>query len=461
MKKQSLNKKRIVHILLGTVGVMLAAVCVGYLASLMMVSSSEEDVSYSREEMEELASSVTTLKITFVSFEKVWDMAMEELIADFEEDNPDIVIEYEIYNETGLYEDVVNKLYARGELGDIVELTDPLTYVQTGLLTTIPEDVKELSSTPFMFDGEVYGVGSVAYTTGILYNKAIFEKYGLEVPETYADFINICETLSQNGVTPLVVGGASRWHLAYFINYFYSTMVRSTNRAWMEGLSPERDTSRWDDAEIISMLTTMQELFSSGYVDGTWYNTTDTMATEYMAAGEAAMLFSSSMTMSDIKTRNSDTEVGWFFLPDDEGNDVVDYLWHGCFCMTQDCAASEAKMEAAERFLEYFYSSGVYEDFYNRVGGMPLVTRRTEVPNTIVYDEVYAGKSWVMARNQDLTNATLPQDFRSYLFQEIRRSLMENLSAEETAQRIQNKWESIREEHVYEEHIFEDENLGN
>lgn len=118
-------------------------------------------------------------------------------------------------------------------------------------------------------------------------------------------------------------------------------------------------------------------------------------------------------------------------------------------------------MEAAERFLEYFYSSGVYEDFYNRVGGMPLVTRRTEVPNTIVYDEVYAGKSWVMARNQDLTNATLPQDFRSYLFQEIRRSLMENLSAEETAQRIQNKWESIREEHVYEEHIFEDENLGN
>ena len=47
----------------------------------------------------------------------------------------------------------------------------------------------------FTYDGEVYAIPSqIAYCT-MFYNQDIFEQYDLEVPQTYEDFLNICETL--------------------------------------------------------------------------------------------------------------------------------------------------------------------------------------------------------------------------------------------------------------------------
>ena len=37
------------------------------------------------------------------------------------------------------------------------------------------------------------------------YNKAIFDKYGLEVPTTYDEYVQVCDTLKENGVTPVAL----------------------------------------------------------------------------------------------------------------------------------------------------------------------------------------------------------------------------------------------------------------
>ena len=40
-----------------------------------------------------------------------------------------------------------------------------------------------------------------------VYNKAIFEEYGLEPPETWDELLAVCETLQSNGVQPLGISG--------------------------------------------------------------------------------------------------------------------------------------------------------------------------------------------------------------------------------------------------------------
>jgi raffinose/stachyose/melibiose transport system substrate-binding protein len=78
----------------------------------------------------------------------------------------------------------------------------------------------DLSSMPFMkaytpsvldaikFNGKNYTVPTgLSYYTGAYYNKAIFAKYGLSVPTTWAQFVTVCKTLERHGVTPIGLGG--------------------------------------------------------------------------------------------------------------------------------------------------------------------------------------------------------------------------------------------------------------
>ena len=55
---------------------------------------------------------------------------------------------------------------------------------------------------PLTYDGEVYAIPTQQSTAIMYYNKAIFDKYGLEVPTTYDEYVQVCDTLKENGVTP-------------------------------------------------------------------------------------------------------------------------------------------------------------------------------------------------------------------------------------------------------------------
>ena len=43
------------------------------------------------------------------------------------------------------------------------------------------------------------------------YNKEIFEQYNLTPPTTMDEWLNVCKTLKDNGITPISVDGVDRW----------------------------------------------------------------------------------------------------------------------------------------------------------------------------------------------------------------------------------------------------------
>ena len=62
---------------------------------------------------------------------------------------------------------------------------------------------------PLTYDGEVYAIPTQQSTAIMYYNKAIFDKYGLEVPTTYDEYVQVCDTLKENGVTPVALASAA------------------------------------------------------------------------------------------------------------------------------------------------------------------------------------------------------------------------------------------------------------
>lgn len=78
-------------------------------------------------------------------------------------------------------------------------------------------------------EGNVYGIPSYGWFSGLWYNKDIFQENGItELPKTFDELVAVCDTLSENGVQPLGFGladGDQGMHslMGYLENTFYET----------------------------------------------------------------------------------------------------------------------------------------------------------------------------------------------------------------------------------------------
>ena len=63
----------------------------------------------------------------------------------------------------------------------------------------------------FTFNGTTYGFPITAEYWVVWYNKEVFKNYGLTAPDTWDEFIEVCETLKSNDVTPMMSTVEGRW----------------------------------------------------------------------------------------------------------------------------------------------------------------------------------------------------------------------------------------------------------
>src|SRR5699024_11643017 len=93
------------------------------------------------------------------------------------------------------------------------------SYINAGKLAPMPEEVTSLlqddAYAAFEEDGNVYTVPSTANNgeigLNIIYDKDYFEENGLEVPETYDDFIDLMDDIQANGDVPLATAAGEVW----------------------------------------------------------------------------------------------------------------------------------------------------------------------------------------------------------------------------------------------------------
>ncbi|MBR5490709.1 MAG: carbohydrate ABC transporter substrate-binding protein [Oscillospiraceae bacterium] len=330
----------------------------------------------------------TTIELVFPYQNSQWTSCIEDIITSFEAARPDIDIKYEILYEDTVYEDILSKKTARNELGDIVQLKEPYAWAETGLIAPLPFRFGESVDFVCSVDDEIYAVCALGSTTGIVYNKAIFDSLGLTPPSTYNEFLKICSVLRSKGITPLGVGGKDLWHLEYWLNHFLRADVLSAEPDFLALCSSgERD---WSDPLICNMLRHMNELFALGYVDPQWANTTDSSLAYKMSEGEVAMVFSGPWLASSALALENSMDLGWFYVPNTDGNAIAGESLDVFWAVTAQCAQNSAKKEAAIAFLDHFYSEGAYENLCTEMGSFSTLRdpQRSATPDEGILAEV-------------------------------------------------------------------------
>ncbi|MCD7058782.1 ABC transporter substrate-binding protein [Pelagibacterium xiamenense] len=167
--------------------------------------------------------------------------ALDQIIANFEAEHPDIAIEQivfddDLYSGTGLITQLqsssVPDIYFQwagypvlrdADAGYAMNLSDALA--EDGWKDSFLESVwTEGAGT--LVDGEAYMVPmSIDLTNTIWYNTAMFAEHGLEPPATWDEFIALIETLAAAGETPVIEGNSELWPLGNWASHIASRVV--------------------------------------------------------------------------------------------------------------------------------------------------------------------------------------------------------------------------------------------
>lgn len=122
----------------------------------------------------------------------------------------------------------------------VAERMEDLTFLfeEEGWFDTFPEGLIDLLS----YEGGVYSVPVNIHRSNVMwYNPAKLAEWGIEAPATWDDFLAVCPTIQEAGVTPLVVGEA------WTVNHLWESVALSVlgadgwNAFWAGELDPTGD----------------------------------------------------------------------------------------------------------------------------------------------------------------------------------------------------------------------------
>ena len=130
-------------------------------------------------------------------------------------------------------------------------------------------------------DGKQYSLPIRTCVNFMLYNTEIFEQYNLEVPTTWDEFMDVCETLKSNGVTPIAMGDGEQWAAAHYIAALNVQLVPFDTLEKDYYLNP----GDFSDPGYVQALQLIKDMNDKGYFMDGMPSTSQNIAKEMFAAG--------------------------------------------------------------------------------------------------------------------------------------------------------------------------------
>jgi multiple sugar transport system substrate-binding protein/raffinose/stachyose/melibiose transport system substrate-binding protein len=143
------------------------------------------------------------------------------------------------------------ELSRNAQVADLTEL-----WAESGLTEHIPPGLRQLTAYQ---DRQFYVPVAVGWKA-IYYNKQIFADYNLTPPQSWDEFMAICETLMANGVTPLAISGNESYAI---VGWFEYLNLRINGPEFYRDLLLGKE--HYDDPRVRKVMETWSHLFQQGY----------------------------------------------------------------------------------------------------------------------------------------------------------------------------------------------------
>ena len=278
----------------------------------------------------------------------------EGVVAAFEKANPDITVDIEQRPGGSDGDNLVKTKLSTGEMEDVFwynsgSLLQALAPAKSLVDLTNDPAIKDVDPTylPVVSEGgKVYGApwGS-SLGGGVLYNKAVYAKLGLQVPKTWAEFLANSDKIKSAGLTAIQGSFKDTWTTQLIVLGDYSNVQKAVP-TFAEDYTANKAKYATTPAALKSFQK-MAELTARGYYNKGAGSTTEPQAMTALAGGKAGQYPMLSGSVAELKSPEQLSNIGFFGLPGDDAGSAVATIWEPG---GQYIPKSGKNIEAAKRF---------------------------------------------------------------------------------------------------------------
>ena len=192
-------------------------------------------------------------------------------------------------------------------------------------------------------DGRFFAVPFAAVSHAVYYNKTIFRREGLSIPQTWEDFLALCGTLAARGITPLANGVADEWDI---LEVFFLNMLPNFIGGTADRLQYESGAKRLNDANWVAAFQAVAD--TAKFLPRGWESVTYNDSQALFATQQAAMFMDGSWTAGTYD--GVPFEWGVFATPAPRGRNTI-IVFHPDMAITWN--ANTRHREEARAFLAW------------------------------------------------------------------------------------------------------------
>lgn len=282
----------------------------------------------------------------------------------------------------------------------------------------------------FTFDGKIYAAPwSVLYNV-VFYNKTVFDQYGLKEPETFDEFLQVCETLKSNGVTPIALKSDS-W--AGFI--WFQALLAAKDVELYKGICD--GSIKYTDPRIVEVMEVWKEMLDKDYfsVPIDWQD-----VRPGFAKGEVAMMLEPHVEFTGMKKDFDMVEgesIDAFALPAMDGGKRTIFFEAAPLCVS---TASAQKGDAL-KVLEAWYTEDVQNMFHEEFGytNTSKISVDTPCVQEILDATADTDNYQLVLRFYEST----PDKLRDFVLDELMRFQLKNATVEDMLNTIQAEADTV------------------
>lgn len=234
---------------------------------------------------------------------------------------------------------------------------------QAGMLLDLSDFIKQNNDIATSFypnmlnayqvDGKQYGLPYQPLVTGLWYNKSLFDKYGLKVPETYEDLLAAAKVFKQNQIVTIAKGAKdpySVWALlGMFTRYGYFDHI--------DKILAKQE--KYHNPDFLKFYQKLDELRQAGAFPENVSTLNYFQAVEMFLSGQAAMLDAGVWETKKIEQSKIGNDVGFWWGPtfqDGVGNQKVSMIVPAApLVANAKLKSDQDKYEAVMKFLKFYY----------------------------------------------------------------------------------------------------------
>lgn len=226
-------------------------------------------------------------------------------------------------------------------------------------------------------DGSMYTLPLEYHVEMTWYNKEIFDQYNLTPPKTMDEWLQVCRTLSENGITPISVDGVDRWPVQ---RYLAMLPFRETGNEFIIDLRDGKEKmSSETGKKAAEFVQEIGQYFNEGF-GATDYATAQSMFLD----GKSAMYYIGDWEIAAMQDAYEQGKIDYFYLPmtDDATTKENEFCVNSGIGMAFN---AETFDEKTKDFILYVIDN--YGKLY--AGKQQMSPIKTDLPNDIEFSDLY------------------------------------------------------------------------